>query len=129
MISQAGYFEVDGLKSKDTNASQAQAYDRMFVKENNYFKVATNDQGQGVGDVFRPFDFVFRREDHLQYKEEMIKVYGGTKDLRNDAAALENYFLHYWCRNQISDHFPIWFELTTDSSVAFLSGKKAKLQG
>ena len=59
----------------------------------------------------------------------MIAVYGGSKDLENDPQALESYFLKYWRRNQISDHFPIWFELSTDSSVAFLTEKKTQLGG
>ena len=41
--------------------------------------------------------------------------------------ALEGYFMRYWRRNQISDHYPIWFELATDSSVVFLEEKRAKL--
>jgi len=129
LINQAGYSEIEGLKGRDTNASQTEAYDRLFVKKSNFFEVATNDDGKGNGDVFNPFDFVFRQADHAQYKEEMVAVYGGSKDLANDADALESYFMLYWRRNQISDHFPIWFELATDSSAAFLEGKKAKLGG
>lgn len=99
------------------------------MKKSKYFEVATGDGGERIGDVFNPFDFVFRQADHTQYKEDMIAVYGGNKDLENDADALEGYFMRYWRRNQISDHFPIWFELSTDSSVAFLEGKKTKLGG
>ena len=129
LINQAGYSEIEGLKGKDTNASQTEAYDRLFVSKNKYFEVVTNDDGEGVGDVFNSFDFVFRLDDHTQYKEEMIAVYGGNKDLENEADALEGYFVNYWRRNQISDHFPIWFELATDSSVTFLEEKKAKFAG
>lgn len=129
LINQAGYSEIDGLKGKDTNASQTEAYDRLFVKRNQYFQVATDDTGKGIGDVFNPFEFVFWQEEHAQYKEEMLAVYGGNKDLKNDAEALENYFMRHWRRNQISDHFPIWFELATDSSVTFLNKKKAQLGG
>ena len=129
LFTQAGYSEVEGLKGKDTNASQTEAYDRLFVRKNKYFEVPTGDDGKGIGDVFNPFDFVFRQDEHLQYQEEMIGVYGGSKDLENDPNALEDYFMHHWRRNQLSDHFPIWFELTTDSSVAFLEEKKEKLKG
>ena len=129
LINQAGYSEIGGLKGKDTNASQTEAYDRIFVKRNHYFQVATDDTGKGIGDVLNPFTFVFRQDEHTQYKNEMIAVYGGNKDLENDAEALEKYFMNHWRRNQISDHFPIWFELVTDSSVAFLNEKKAQLGG
>jgi hypothetical protein len=97
------------------------------VKRNRYFLVATDDAGKGIGDVFDPFEFVFRQDEHTQYRNEMIAVYGGNKNLVNDTEALERYFMHYWRRNQISDHYPIWFELATDSSVAFLNEKKAQL--
>ncbi len=59
----------------------------------------------------------------VQYKEFMLAVYGGGKDLANDANALEVYLNRYWKRNQISDHNPIWFEINTDSSGRFLAGK------
>ncbi len=129
LINQAGFFEVDGLIGKDTNTSQTEAYDRLFMKRNQYFQVETDEYGMGIGDVFNPFDFVFQQDEHTEYKGEMIRVYGGSKDLKNDAEALENYFMRHWRRNQISDHLPIWFELSTDSSVDFLAGKKAQLEG
>jgi endonuclease/exonuclease/phosphatase family metal-dependent hydrolase len=128
-ITDSGFSEVDGLVGKDTNASQTQAYDRLFFKESPYFKVMTDDQGQGVGDVFNPFEFVFLPNEHVSYKQAMLDVYGGEKDLENDAVALEDYFMTYWRRNQISDHYPIWFELAIDSSVSFLASRKKKLEG
>jgi endonuclease/exonuclease/phosphatase family metal-dependent hydrolase len=129
LINQAGYSEVEGLIGKDTNASQSEAYDRLFVKGNKYFQVAKDENGMGNGNVFNPFEFVFKDGDHKKYKKEMVDVYGGKKDLENDDNALEKYYTIYWRRNQISDHFPIWFELVTDSSVAFLNEKKAQLGG
>ena len=120
LINQAGFSEIEGLEGKDTNVSQTEAYDRLFVKKGKYFTVATNDNGEGIGDVFNPFDFVFRQTDHTQYKKEMIAVYGGNKDLENDPEALENYFLRYWRRNQISDHFPLWLELEIDFTDDYL---------
>ncbi len=116
MINAAGYFEVEGLIDKDTNASRTQAYDRMFIRKNPYFQIATDSRGKGIGGVFNPFEFVYRQDEQLQYKQEMIEVYGGSRDIGNDAQALDNYFMVYWRRNQISDHFPIWFELEIDSS-------------
>jgi endonuclease/exonuclease/phosphatase family metal-dependent hydrolase len=125
-IEDAGYSEIDGIKGKDTNASQTEAYDRLFVRKNAYFAIR-HDHGGEVGGVFDPFDIVFREEEHAQYKQEMIDVYGGSSDLENDSTALEHYFMRYWRRNQISDHFPIWFELGIDSSVEFLQQKKSEL--
>lgn len=127
MINAAGYFEIDGLIGKDTNASQTQAYDRMFIRKNTYFQIATDSRGKGIGGVFNPFEFVYRQEEQLQYKQEMIEVYGGSRDIENDAQALDDYFMIYWRRNQISDHFPIWFELEIDSSEQFLRSKYVRL--
>jgi hypothetical protein len=48
--------------------------------------------------------------------------YTGIQDLE-DPAVLARYFKHPWRKNQISDHFPIWFELIIDSSDEFLAEK------
>lgn len=126
-IRDAGYAEVDGLVGKQTNDADTEAYDRLFYRKNRYFRLVKDGNGKTVGDVFNPFDFVYRHGEHIEYKQEMLAVYGGSKDLENDTEALEDYFMHYWRRNQISDHLPIWFELRTDSSVEFLQQKRAEL--
>ncbi len=123
LISNAGYSEIEGLEGKDTNVSETEAYDRFFVRKSNYFQILKNDQGVESGDVFEPFDYVFLQDEHVQYKADMIAVYGGGQDLENDADALGDYFSRYWKRNQISDHNPIWFEISIDSSVKFLESK------
>ncbi len=123
----AGFKEIDGLVGKSTTATQTQAYDRMFLRAGRYFQLVKDPAGKDIGGVFNPFDFVFRQQDHRQYQDEMLAVYGGKKDLVNDAGALEDYFMHYWRRNQLSDHLPIWFELETDSSEPFLESRKRLL--
>ncbi|NVK41065.1 MAG: endonuclease/exonuclease/phosphatase family protein [Oceanospirillaceae bacterium] len=126
-ISNAGFKEIDGLVGKNTTATQTQAYDRMFLRTGSYFKLVKDAGGKDIGGVFNPFDFIFRQQDHRQYKDDMLAVYGGSKDLVNDSEALEDYFMHYWRRNQISDHLPIWFELETDSSAPFLESRRQLL--
>jgi endonuclease/exonuclease/phosphatase family metal-dependent hydrolase len=123
LINNAGYTEVEGLEGKDTNVSESEAYDRLFVRKSNYFQILKDDQGVENGDVFKPFEYVFVQNEHTQYKADMIEVYGGGQDLENDADALGRYFSQYWKRNQISDHNPIWFEISIDSSVRFLESK------
>ena len=54
----------------------------------------------------------------------MKDVYGGDGDL-DDPDDLEQYFRVHWRKNQMSDHYPIWFELITDSSDEFLTNKLA----
>lgn len=126
LIHDAGYCEIENLLGKDTNASQTEAYDRFFIKKNDYFQVV--DEGEGdIGDVFNPFEFVFKEDEHLIYEEKMKQQYTGSKDL-DEGNNLIKYFLNPWRRNQISDHFPIWFELDTDSSEDFLKSKQIKLE-
>jgi hypothetical protein len=52
----------------------------------------------------------------------MIEHYTGDKD-PNEPGFLPKYFKHPWRKNQLSDHFPIWFELLIDSSDEFLQEK------
>ena len=52
-------------------------------------------------------------------------AYMGSKDLANDPVELNKYFKNHWRKNQMSDHYPIWMELITDSTVQFLEKKKA----
>ena len=53
--------------------------------------------------------------------------YTGSKDLANNDLALTRCFKHPWRKNQLSDHFPIWFELVVDSSETFLRNKLNQL--
>jgi hypothetical protein len=43
----------------------------------------------------------------------------------DDPAVLSSYYHSRWRRNQLSDHFLVWFELVTDSSDEFLAEKLA----
>jgi endonuclease/exonuclease/phosphatase family metal-dependent hydrolase len=123
----AGYRECTGLIGKDTNATQTEAYDRMFFAENSYFRLAKGLSGKESGGVFDPFAQVYREADSAAYRDEMLADYTGSKDLAADPAALLAYFRNPWRKNQISDHFPIWVELETDDSVAFLAEKRMAL--
>ena len=123
----AGFKEVDSLVGKDTNASETERYDRLFLSEDDdYFTLVKDGAGVDVGGVFNPFDHVFKHSEHTIYKNEMKEVYSGGGDL-DDAATLEKYFRDYWRKNQMSDHYPIWFELVVDSSDEFLNDKLAGL--
>jgi len=121
-INAAGYKEVETLIGKDTNASQTEAYDRLFITSNEYFTLGRNEQGQENGGVFNPFNYVYKTGQEQVYKEFMKDHYTGSQDLE-DPAVLAGYFKHPWRKNQMSDHFPIWFELIIDSSDEFLAEK------
>lgn len=127
MIADAGFKEVSGLVGKDTNASQTDAYDRFFLSKNEYFTLGQNSAGLENGDVFDPFDSVFKTGEESIYADYMIDDYTGSKDMTDPANQIK-YFNHPWRKNQISDHFPIWFELIIDSSPVFLERSWQGLQ-
>ena len=122
MIHEEGYGEVESLVGLDTNASQTEAYDRLFLTQNEYFTLGQSPAGKENGGVFNPFDSVFQIGGDSPYRRFMKKHYTGTKDI-DDLAVQDKYFKNTWRKNQISDHFPIWFELITDSSPVFLEMK------
>lgn len=127
MIEDAGFGEVEALKGQDTNASQDQAYDRMFVTRNDYFRIARNAQGHENGGVFNLFDVVYRDDQVATYRGDMLRVYGGDPaNLATDAGLLA-YYRTYWRRNQMSDHFPIWIEMAIDDGLKFLVDKRETL--
>jgi endonuclease/exonuclease/phosphatase family metal-dependent hydrolase len=119
LIQAAGYREVEALEGVDTNASLTETYDRLFLASNDYFQVGKNAMGLEQGGVFDPFEFVFKEGQEPIYADYMIDHYTGSKDM-TDPARQKKYFKNPWRKNQLSDHFPIWFELITDSADAFL---------
>ncbi len=127
LIEAAGFGEVEALKGVDTNASQSQAYDRMFLTRNNYFQIAPNELGRENGGVFDPFLTVYRDDQVMDYKDDMKAVYGGDPANLEDDTKLLQYYQRYWRRNQISDHFPIWVEMVTDNASQFLVEKRQEL--
>ena len=125
MIADAGFKEVSSLIGIDTNVSQTNAYDRFFLSKNEYFSLGQNSTGLENGGVFNPFNSVFKTGEESIYSDYMIEDYTGSKDM-TDPVNQVKYFKHPWRKNQISDHFPIWFELIIDSSPVFL---ERSLQG
>jgi endonuclease/exonuclease/phosphatase family metal-dependent hydrolase len=122
LINQAGFKEVENLIGKKTNTSRTQAYDRFFLTSNRYFSLAKNELGKENGNVFNPFVYVFKDGQENIYKDAMKAQYTGSKNL-DIPENLTSYFKQSWRKNQLSDHFPIWFELITDSSDEFLQEK------
>lgn len=118
-IEATGYREVDSLVGVDTNASQTEAYDHFFLTRNESFTLGQSPSGKENGGVFDPFEYVFQTGEATLYAEYLQEQYTGNKDM-TDPANQATYFNHPWRKNQISDHFPIWFELVIDSSDVFL---------
>ena len=54
LINQAGYREVESLTGIDTNASQTESYDRLFIMRNDYFTLGEDQNGNEMGGVICP---------------------------------------------------------------------------
>ena len=85
--------------------------------------VVKDENGKETGDVFNPFNYVYKVGQEQTYKKYMKKHYGGTSKNLDDPVDLASYYKHPWRKNQLSDHFPIWIELIIDSSDDFLEAK------
>jgi len=118
-INNAGFREVESLIGVDTNATQTEAYDHFFLTRNQYFTLGQGADGRENGGVFDPFAYVYKLGEESLYAEYMQAQYTGSKDMSDPANQID-YFKHPWRKNQLSDHFPIWFELVIDSSDVFL---------
>jgi hypothetical protein len=92
------------------------------LTSNEYFKVALNKEGKENGGVFRLFDYVYKLGQESTYARFMREQYTGSSDL-TDPTKLAKYYKHQWRKNEMSDHYPIWFELVTDSADDFLQSK------
>jgi endonuclease/exonuclease/phosphatase family metal-dependent hydrolase len=128
-VYEAGFIELQSLLGLDTNASQTEAYDRMFFHVNEYFKIALNNHGQENADVFTVFDHIFTDTQATVYRSQMKDDYDRDNFNLDDDVDLLTYFVRYWRKNQVSDHYPIWAEIIIDSSDSFLEEKKKELEG
>lgn len=127
LIEKGGFLQIDSLSGLETNASLTEAYDRFFLTHNDYFVLERDATGNALAGVFNPFDYVYQEGNTAPYRTAMLKQYTGRKDLASDAVALEKYYANPWRKNQLSDHFPIWFSLNIDSSSDFLRRKAQEL--
>ena len=101
-------------------------YDRMFIKRDMYFEIIKDDSGAENAGVFE-FRSLFANNLNT-YKSMAKKDY----EKRNpnkvfNESRYPNYFWVHWFSRQMSDHYPIWIEINTDSSKTYLNSKLAKL--
>ncbi len=126
-LMQQGFLESEGLAGKFTNTSLNQIYDRIFLNVENYFKIATDENGQENGGVFNLFEYVYiDTPDEIALYHELMLEHKDDPSTLTDASKFKTYFNRYWKRNQISDHLPVWIEIETDSSSAFLTSKASQ---
>lgn len=123
-LARAGFREPPPLAGLTTNAAATEAYDRMFLSSGDYFRLGSGDGRAPGGGVVDVFEHVFRDEDMAYYRDTVISDYGGSRDIAGDRDVFESYWRVHWRTRQLSDHFPIWVEIETDDSEAFLLSKR-----
>ena len=122
-----GFDQLEKLKAIDsTLAKNNYTYDRIFVKRDTYFEIIKDNQGIENGGVVE-FRTLFENDLDI-YKPLAKKDYedrNPDKDFDDDN--YPNYFWVHWLSRQMSDHYPIWIEINTDSSIRYLENKLGNL--
>lgn len=121
LFDDAGYIETESLKDKNTNVSDSEIYDRIFLSTNSFFKLIHRNLKESAN-VLDVFDIVYREEDRKNYHDFLRRHKDNPTTLKDDED-YKKYFHQYWKRSQISDHNPVWMEIEIDSSDDFLETK------
>ena len=121
LINSVGFKEVTDLAGKNTNVSNTEVFDRIFYLENKYFTIHDVPHSD-TGGVFHFFDYVFTEAGVKAYHQHMLNHKEDNSNLTSDQAFL-SYYKSTWRRNQLSDHFPIWVQMSIDSTDDFLANK------
>ena len=114
-ITEAGFVVPERIQSLPSNAIQNKHYDQIA------FRVREDRFGAtGRAGVFNYYETVFGEEDESLYAPYMGEAYHTTSKgkPRQDKSA---YYLTYWRTHQMSDHLPMWVELTIDYSDEYLA--------
>lgn len=120
LLADFGFEQIKKLENADTTLGKDElTYDRMFIRRDKYFEVAQDESGQENGGAVE-FKTLFKN-DLAIYKEMARKDYLSRDSSRVfRESRYEIYFWKDWLSRQMSDHYPIWFEMKTDSSVKYL---------
>jgi len=123
-INDQGFKELPSLQGVATNVPETEVYDRIFYHETDYFKIA-EIEGQKTGGVVKFFDHVYAIDDEKEYRDFMEDHKDDPTTLVDDGS-FKAYYKNHWRRAQMSDHYPVWLQIRTDSSDDFLSEKLAE---
>ena len=127
LLEDYGFKQVEKLRNVDsTLAKNNYTYDRIFIKRNKYFDIIEDEEGLENAGVVE-FRSLFENDLNI-YKSMARKDYEGrnpNKEFKD--SKYPNYYWVHWLSRQMSDHYPIWFEMNTDSSINYLESKLSKL--
>ena len=114
-LAETGHVTAEELQEiPGSNVSQNKLYDQIA------FRVRPGRlETTGRAGVFDIFEVVYRDDDELLYVDEMGERYHVTSrgDERDDPS---RYYKTYWRTHQISDHLPMWVELSINHAEPFL---------
>ena len=109
-----GGFEVRPELRKPTALASANYYDQIALRtQEKQFELRNSG-------CFHWQEYVYRDADYATYKELMPKKTASNKAAKNDLAAYRK-----WRTWQMSDHLPLWAEIKTDFTDAYLQSLKS----
>ncbi|WP_223713794.1 hypothetical protein [Niabella beijingensis] len=105
------------LQHLPSNAIKNKFYDQVAFKVRPGLFETTGKAG-----VFDYYDVVFRTEDEAEYVPEMGDAYH-TTDAGTPRANKTAYYKTYWRTHQMSDHLPMWVEISIAHTDQYLSSR------
>ena len=115
-ITKAGFTIPKAIQElSGSNVQHNKFYDQIA------FKVRPNNfETTGKAGIFDYYKYVYRLEDEAEYAKEMGDAYNVTDDgepRKNKTV----YYKTYWRTFKMSDHLPMWVEISIDHTNAYLS--------
>lgn len=115
-ITSAGFWIPESIQKLPSNVPQNKHYDQIaFISPDVSAQLETAKAG-----VFNFFNHLYREDEEATYVKTMgpdyeTKSAGGKRTLKERT----QYYLD-WRTHQLSDHLPMWVELTTDFTEEYL---------
>jgi endonuclease/exonuclease/phosphatase family metal-dependent hydrolase len=101
-----------------SNVPRNKAYDQIALRTEP--ERQERFETTGHAGVFDPFRHVYRDSDESRYSKQMGEAYTVTnRGSKRDEAARRRHY-RQWRTYQLSDHLPMWLEVRTDYSEAYL---------
>jgi endonuclease/exonuclease/phosphatase family metal-dependent hydrolase len=123
-LEDSGFHIPEILRNKPTDLADSKFYDQIAFQVNDDDLLIFKKNSRNAG-AFRFTDVVMRADELETYKpyfeEEVIE--------NKSPAKLKTYYEKFWRTFQISDHCPLWVELTIDFSDEYLEGIRKETMG
>jgi endonuclease/exonuclease/phosphatase family metal-dependent hydrolase len=114
-IRKAGFYIPPQLAQLEAGET-GKHYDQIALYSKTYAKQQNKRADKAGAGVVKFFDKVFKTDDEPLYADAMGAKYAKAKDAKAKAA-----YYRTWRTFQMSDHRPMWIELSTDFSAGYLA--------